>query len=257
MADAMMTATQADFLVRYLGIVLPKGFRGADPSQTTRSAEAGGLVADSSMPEAWAGVADRLEGVVIDAIKAGGDAASDLRLIWMMAQDLVANGEFARALALLPRIGNLLQPQQAQEEPPKPAVEGRPPMSVVAFQRSRILWRDARLKLTAEARQLHDGIIAAAGDDEDFEEIKAAAGAILAHVDAFDTSLEELLEEITETPEGRGREALKRETAQVVGGYIDMLRDPFFVHMDANPFGAASAVAPARSALAVIQKTLL
>lgn len=262
MADTMLTATQTDFLERFLGIILPEGFRDADVSgskrdETDRTAGTSGLVAESSMPEAWAGVADRLEGVVIDAIKTGGDAASDLKLIWMMAQDLVAEGEFARALALLPRIGNLLQPQQVVEEPSKPAVEGRPPIGVVAFQRSRILWRDARLKLTAEARQLHDSIIASAKGDEDFEEIKAAAGAILTNVEGFDTTLEELLEEITETPEGRARESLKRETAQMVGSYIDMLREPFFVHMDANPFGAASAVAPARSALAVIQKTLL
>ncbi|MFN4171877.1 MAG: hypothetical protein ACK4GW_09000 [Pseudorhodobacter sp.] len=175
----------------------------------------------------------------------------DLRTKWKFATDLASEGHFDRAAASLGAIMALLKAGPAQAEG-----DGSPPAGVVAFQSSRVLWVGARAKMMEEARRLCDRIAAAGADDEDAAEIASASREILADVERIDERLQTVLDDLTNAPEGRPRETLKRKASGIVAEYGAMLGTAPFNMIDQNPFEPVSVASRARAALSAISRSL-
>ena len=179
-------------------------------------------------------------------------------------------GDFARAQALLDEAEALLAGQSAvsnadsaeptlSDEPAKnegAVTPGEPPKGVVAFQASRIMWIDVRKRMLSETQRLADRIIAQSADDSDADDIRAAAGDIVNSVGTIDERLQKVLENITVSPEGNEREALKRQAMGVIDDYRTTLATGIFKTIDANPVLAVAVAEPARAALAAISRAL-
>ena len=180
------------------------------------------------------------------------DGAQDLRVKWKFAHDLAAEGHYDRATAALGVVVAALKAAQSAPE----AVQDAPPIGVVAFQSSRILWLGARSKMMDEARKLGDRIASAGADDEDAADIAAAGREIVAKVERIDERLQEVLDALTVSAEGRARDTLKRQAATVVAEYEAMLAAAPFTLIDQNPFEPVSVAARARAALSAISRSL-
>lgn len=142
------------------------------------------------------------------------------------------------------------------EATPAPAPASRP-VSNVAFMKSRILWGDAKKKMSTELAKLRAAIVTQSADDEDNNEILAVADEMLAEFDQFDDRLEDVLDDITNTEEGSARTALRKRASAVVSDYMAMLDTPFFKSVDNNPFTSVAVTSTARQSLGTIQKTLV
>lgn len=131
------------------------------------------------------------------------------------------------------------------------------PVSNVAFQRSRIMWIDAKRKMKSELDKLRATIATESADDEDSDEILSVADEMLAEFDRFDERLEDVLDDITNAEEGPARTALRKRANAVVSDYMSMLDTPFFRSVDDNPFTSVAVASTARQSLGTIQKTLV
>ena len=127
---------------------------------------------------------------------------------------------------------------------------------VVAFQRARIVWQSARTRMVAEAERLVAEIIGQSGDDEDATEIAAAGREILAEVGRVDDRLQGVLDRLTVAPEGRARDALKREAAGVIAEYRQILSGGIFPLLNTNPFTPVTVAETADAALTVVAVAL-
>ncbi len=147
---------------------------------------------------------------------------------------------------------------RADGDLPKTDIEaGLPPVSPVAFQRSRIVWLDAKKKMKSELDKLRASIAALAADDEETDAILAATDDLIAEFDAFDTRLEDVLDDITNTEDGPKRIRLRKSAMGVIDAYKQALEGPFFSRVDDNPFGKVAVASTARRSLSMIQKTLV
>lgn len=209
------------------------------------------LKAAQAAREKWDKAFAVLETQVNQALSARSVAnPDDLRSKWQFAVSLAADGAYERGLAALPAIVAILRAGPGDAPPP-----GEPPAGIVAFQRSRVLWVGTRQKMLAEAQKLANAIVAGSADDEDAAEIAQAAAEIMAEVEAVDTRLQDILEQITEAEE-RQRAALKRRAAAVVAEYQSLLTQGIFPRIDQNPFAPVQVTARARAALDQIARTL-
>lgn len=191
-----------------------------------------------------------LEGPVLQALK--GSAAGDLRQRWDFAVALAAEGHWHRALAAVPQIAAAVRQAATAPQTPRDEV----PRDVVPFQRSRILWIGVRERMLDEADALRDAIIAQSADDTDHAEIARAAAQIAAEVRQVDSRLQDVLEQITVSPEGDGRSALKRQAAGIIAEYRTLIGSGVFKVIDQNPFRPVSVASSARGALEQISRTL-
>jgi hypothetical protein len=208
--------------------------------------------ATQAVREKWEKVRASLEPLVTRALSTQGVADVDgLRTRWTFAENLVSEGGWERALTTVPGIIELLRNPAAA-----PAAAGGVPKGVVAFQRARIVWQGARGRMVAEAQKLVDEIIGQSADDEDAAEIAAAGREILAEVAQVDDRLQGVLDRLTVAPEGREREALKREAAGVIAEYRQVLAGGVFPLMKDNPFTTVAVAETAETALAVVGAAL-
>ncbi len=187
---------------------------------------------------------------VVKALSAAAGGGQDLRTKWNFATGLAAEGQYDRALASLAGVVALLRQGVGG------GAADAPPAGTVAFQRSRVLWLGARAKMMDEARKLGDQIAAAGADEEDAAEIAAAGQEIVAQVERIDERLQTVLDELTNSPEGRARETLKRQAATVVAEYEAMLGAAPFTMIDQNPFAPVAVASRARAALTAISRSL-
>lgn len=132
-----------------------------------------------------------------------------------------------------------------------------PPVSPVAFQRSRIQWLDAKRKMEAELEKLRSSVAALAADDAQVDAIMAATDDLVGEFSAFGTRLEDVLDDITNTEDGPDRIRMRKEAAKVIEAYGVLLDGPFFSRVDSNPFGSVAVAVTARNSLAMIRKTLV
>ncbi|MES2846856.1 MAG: hypothetical protein V4747_17695 [Pseudomonadota bacterium] len=211
----------------------------------------------------WDQIQAAVEAKVLAALKANGGDSSKIRAVWTFAQEKAEAGDFVAAMKAVTNLLPLLKDVGAHPDTAGPQTEAattpaneRPPVGVVAFQRSRIMWLDAKSKMKAEIDRLRATIVADGADEEDAAEIASGADELVAEYQQFDSRLEDVLDEITQTPEGPARTALKRQASRVITEYDSVLSQPFFKMVDANPFGGASVTEQARQSLRVIQKTL-
>ncbi len=201
-----------------------------------------------------------------------GEAQEKLNQALGMVRDLVSAEDYNKAANGLKSIRDQIakltsQPdaepaQEEQAEAPQEPVQQaeaappRPKISVVAFQRSRLMWLDTKRALQSGLDTLKNAIIAQADGDEDKDDIVAAATEMADRINDFDTLLEDVLDDITNTPDGPDRDRLRSKATGVIREYNSILDAPFFKALDANPFTKLDVVGSAKQSLALIQKTL-
>ena len=209
------------------------------------------LRAAQTARDKWEKVHAGLEPLVTAALSAQSVADVDgLRTRWTFATNLAAESGWDRALASVPGIIVTLR------TPATGAAPGAPPVGVVAFQRARIVWQSAQTRMVAEAQKLVDEIIGASTDDEDAAEIVAAGREILAEVGRVDDRLQGVLDRLTVAPEGRERDALKREATGVIADYRQILAGGIFPLLKNNPFTTVAVTETADAALNVVATAL-
>ena len=110
--------------------------------------------------------------------------------------------------------------------------------------------------MVAEAERLVAEIIGQSGDDEDAAEIADAGREILAEVAQVDDRLQGVLDRLTVAPEGRARDALKREAVGVIAEYRQILSGGIFPLLNTNPFTPVAVAETADAALTVVAVAL-
>ena len=75
-------------------------------------------------------------------------------------------------------------------------------------------------------------------------------------ISEFDDALEDVLDDITNTPDGPDRDRLCGRATGVIQQYSATLDTPFFQSIDSNPFTKLDVVSSAKQSLSLIQKTL-
>ena len=200
--------------------------------------------------ERWAKVAAVLEPKILAALKANHPEAGKIRAVWSFAQEKAEAGNAAASLKAAQQLQSLLT--AAPDASPQDA----PPQNVVAFQRSRIMWLDAKKAMRADMQKFSAAVAQQSADDDDQSDVEAVVNQIMGEFEAFDTRLEDVLDTITQTPEGGERTTLKKQAAQTIGEYLMVLDRPFFKAIDDNPFEPVNVAARGRQSLSVVQSTL-
>lgn len=177
----------------------------------------------------------------------------DLRTLNNFATASAANGDHAKALAVLPRIISMLNAGRADDQT---AFEAEIPPDVKPFATGRLVWNQARKKMVSEVDKIRTAILAAAQDDELIASVAGNVSMLTDKVEELDESLEKALDAIVNAPVSeRGR--LKRDALEIIGDYMAKLEEPFFKDIDANSgFGQVAVASTAHAALAAIEKVL-
>lgn len=198
--------------------------------------------------EKWQKLEQALRPRVVDALKANHTEGTKIRAVWAFAQEKGETGSAATAIKAAQQLVELLKDGGHSSD--------APPQNVVAFQRSRILWIDTKRAMRADLDSFRSAVADQSADDEAHAEIIASADQLVSEFDAFDTTLEDVLDSITQTKEGQERTALKRQAANAIGTYMSVLDSRFFKMIDDNPFTSVNVTARARQSLGAIQSTL-
>lgn len=196
---------------------------------------------------AWFKLQAALEPNVTAALKTDHTEATKIRGAWGMALDKAEAGDFAGATTIAKRMEALLG---------KDAAPSDIPTNVVAFQKSRIMWVSAKRDMQSGLSSFRKAVADQASDDEDLKDILKAADTLVAEFDAFDTRLEDQLDQITQTPEGSERTKLKSAAKVALSDYMATLNNPFFSVIDNNPFVSVNVAARGRQSLSVISAAL-
>lgn len=202
----------------------------------------------------WAQLEDALSALYTKAMAKNPPNRSNLEARWAMATESAGSQDFTKALAIAAKLKPLLDEALAATSSGQ---EGEIPKDVVPFQKSRILWQKTREKMFDEMGKLEKAITAACSGEEDLAEVVQSVSSLTDRLKGFDTSLEDILEKITVTAAGPGREQLKKEAVQAIGTYQSALQDPFFQDVDSNNgFVNVKVAASANASLASISKVL-
>lgn len=255
-ADEAARAKLAGAFKKIVGIISSGDADTAEPMleklQAMVARLAGTSTADSAaatVPDGWAAIAARIEPQVMAALKANHPEAGKIRAVWSFAQEKAEAGDIATALKAVKRVTPLLA------SPAAPAQDA-PPTNVVAFQRSRILWIDAKKSMKSDLEKFRAAVAKQSADDDDQTDVMAAVDDLVKEFNAFDTKLEDVLDEITQTPEGAERSKLKNEADKAIGAYMTTLETPFFKIIDSNPFVAVNVAGKGMQSLSVVKATL-
>ena len=109
----------------------------------------------------------------------------------------------------------------------------------------------------SEMAKLETAIVNACAGDPELAPVAAEATELRKRLQVFDTRLEDVLDQITNTPEGERRTALKAEARLALKAYSDALKEDFFMDVDdENGFEPVAVASTARKALDAIAKVL-
>ena len=229
MAFADLSDAQRDFLATFLSVK-------TDASDTDE--------------KAWASLHKTLESQVAAALNAKHPDASKIRAAWSFALEKAQAGEHSTAMKAGERLAGILGDNTNADAPTDV------PKDVVAFQQSRIIWIGAKRDMKSGLDSFRTAVMKQAADDEDVADIEAATKTLLADFDAFDNTLENQLDQITQTVEGPDRTRLKKAAKVTIQTYIKALEGPFFSAVDSNPFVSVNVAARGRKCLSAISATL-
>lgn len=188
------------------------------------------------------------------AMKNNPENASQLRAAWAMAGEKADAGDYQTAMTVIARLKPRLDEAAAATASGQ---EAEVPKDVVAFQKSRILWAGTRNKMISEMAKLEAAIAQQCAGDEALQEVVNEVGSLTKRLEVFDANLEDILDQITNTPEGDARTKLKKEAEAAIQQYQNHLDDPFFADVDNNNgFANVSVAASAIKSLDSIAKVL-
>lgn len=205
------------------------------------------------------------------ALKANTPDASRIRAVWAFAQEKAEAGDETTALKAVERLVPLLKAAASAaarpvdgaptESPASQAAKPEPvpdavPQNVVALQRSRILWINAKREMKAGLLTFRSAVMSDAEDEEDKDEILAAADLFVNSIDEFDAQLEDQLDALSQQSDGPERTKMKKAAEQTIARYLKVLEGPFFSEIDANPFVPVKVTSTGRQALMTISAAL-
>lgn len=255
-ADADAKAKLTDALRKIIGLLNAGDTGSAGPGLEKLEALAARFAGAPAQPAAaaaqaspWPAAKSRLEPLVLAALKANHPEAAKIRTIWGFAVEKADSGDTASAMKAAERLAPLLNA-------PAAAAADAPPRNVVAFQRSRLLWIDAKRGMKGDLDIFRAAVAQQSAEDDDQSDILAAVDGLVKEFDAFDSTLEEVLDQITNTDEGPDRSSLKKQAETAISRYLNTLETPFFKSIDENPFIAVSVAGRAKQSLALVRSTL-
>lgn len=216
------------------------------------SADSTDTPADDPNAAAWAKIAGPLEQLYLKAMGNNPPNRTQLEGAYMMAVDKANEAQDYKAALT---IAKKLKP--ALEEAAKGGSGTEVPKDVVAFQKSRVLWVDTRNKMKTEMKKLEAAIAQVCKDDPDLAPVVAEVNELSKRLEVFDGRLEDVLDRITNTPEGDQRTQLKKEAIAAIKDYQTALGEPFFSEVDSdNGFVNVQVASSATKSLNSIAKVL-
>jgi hypothetical protein len=203
----------------------------------------------SKSSDQWATFSAEIEPQVAAALKANHPEAGKIRAVWGFAQEKGEAGDMESAKKAIARLIPMLKAQAT-------TAADAPPTNVVAFQRSRLMWLSAKRDMKSDLQKFKSAVAQQSSDDEDQSDILAVVDELMAEFGAFDTRLEDILDEITNTPEGPQRTKLKKQADSAISDYQASLETPFFKDIDNNPFVAVNVAGRGKQSLNTVKATL-
>ncbi|WP_343115938.1 hypothetical protein [Ostreiculturibacter nitratireducens] len=228
--------------------------RRIQPLVTAGEDDGGAEQREEQSPEAaaWAKLQGPLGDLYARAVAHNPPTRTKLEAAWAMAVEKADSGDFKTALTIAAKLKPALE--AAADAGP---AETEIPKDVVAFQKSRILWSNTRAKMLSEMKKLESAIISACAGDEDLSAVVAEVSNLTRRLDVFDQRLEDILDRITNTPDGPARETLKSDAKAAIEAYKQALGDDFFNDVDANNgFVNVAVASTAQKSLDAISKSL-
>ena len=195
-----------------------------------------------------------IEGQITAAITGGLVPDVDgLRTLRDYATGLAIDGAFDKALAMLPRLEDMLA---TAPDDGTTAFEKEVPPDAKPFAMARLQWAGTRSRMKGEIMRLTAMIEAEAAGDDLLATAAANAPSLSRQVDMLDARLEEALDSIVNA-EVSVRGPLKDTARNLIKEYEGVLANPFFADVDqSNGFGSFAITSAARSALADITAVL-
>lgn len=250
-ADALAVAARIRPLLANAGPGAPAP-TGGNPAVQAATAE--GATGESPDARRWAAIEPALMTLYEKAMGLNPQNRTQLSGAWAVAVEKAGAGDHAGALQIVARLKPMLD---AVVSAGASGTEQEVPKDVVPFQKSRVLWRATKSTMMKEMARLESAIVAACAGDAELAPVAAEASALSRRLDVFDARLEEVLDQITNTPEGPARTALKQQAKIALKDYRDALASDFFQDVDnENGFESVAVAASARKALDAIATVL-
>ncbi len=227
----------------------------------TKIEAAANQVAASAPPadgaQEWAAAAARIQPGVDAAIADKRGDLTAINRVFNFAKQQAEKGDFASALKAAAKTEQLLaEAAEATQTAAVSEAEKTIPADVVPYYQSRLSWIKTRKSLTADLTTLKAEIDKATKGIEGLEEVSEKSGVLFDYLDDIDSSLEDTLEKLVETPDGSDREKLKSDARGIIAEYRDVLDEPFFKAVDNNGFASTNIRATALSSLQEVSAAL-
>jgi hypothetical protein len=111
--------------------------------------------------------------------------------------------------------------------------------------------------MRSEMKKLEQVIVETCKGNPELEPIAQQVSSLSGRLDVFDDRLEDILDQITNTPEGDQRTKLKQQAVNAIRDYQTALQDQFFKDVDAdNGFTNVTVASTATRSLESIAKVL-
>ncbi|MDX2484800.1 MAG: hypothetical protein QNK42_14180 [Pseudodonghicola sp.] len=185
-----------------------------------------------------------------------GDLAA-LNRSFAYAQDQAAAGQFDKALAAAGQVVALIKQAKASTTTAAAAqAQAATPDNVIDYTKSRLGWIKTRQSLRNELEGLKSAIVSATAGIEGMEDVPAKSGVLFDYLDDIDSTLEDTLKQLVETPDGDRREGLKKSARKIIGDYQGLLDTDFFKAVDDSGFARTTIRASALNALQEVSGAL-
>ncbi|TDK53027.1 hypothetical protein [Antarcticimicrobium luteum] len=229
----------------------------APPPQAPQPAETETAEAADPQQAKWQMAQTRLQPAIDRLIaEKRGDLAA-INRFFGYAQEQAEAGNYDKALAAAGRVAALIKAAATAETTAAAAeAQAAAPENVTAYTRSRLNWIKTRQALRSDLEALKKAIDAATAGVEGMEDVPARSGVLFDYLDDIDSSLEDTLEQLVETPDGDRREGLKTAARRIIDDYRGLLDTEFFKAVDDNGFARTSIRAGALAALQEVSGAL-
>ncbi len=214
----------------------------------SKSAQTGGTPSPESAK--WVSAESRLQPVIDRLAQEGRGDLDAINRFFNLAKEQAAAGNFDKALAAVSHVAGLVK--QAAAETTTAATRD----NMVAYTKTRLDWISTRSGLRRELEGLKSAIDKTTAGIEGLEDVPTKSGGLLANLDGIDSSLENTLEQLANTPDGDQREGLKTSARRIVDDYRAVLDTDFFKAVDDNGFLKTSIRANALGSLQAVSAAL-
>jgi len=173
------------------------------------------------------------------------------------AQEQAGAGNYDKALAAATRVAALIK-AAATAETTAAASEAREaaPGNVADYTRTRLNWIKTRQTLRSDLETLKKAIDSATSGVEGMEDVPSRSGVLFDYLDDIDTTLEDTLDQLVETPDGDRRDGLKRAARGIIADYRGLLDTEFFKAVDHSGFARTNIRSGALAALQEVSTAL-